>query len=295
MNTKKLLLLVFTLLCVVCLAFSACVQTPNSNTISGLADISITCGDNLPTIDPVAEYGTVTVTIAKAVDGTEKENLTYEALPTKAPEVGTYYLKATVEAGENYQAATAYAKLTVSHKSFQDIAGNGTLKEEPTTDGKYKTWVEKECPCGEIIKGNEQVNDKKANVISGLEGDELVCGSAINVSDVTATYGTVVVEIAQAVEGTAKEDLTYAAISDTYNYGVYYIRATVAEGENYQAATAYAKVSISHKAYVDIDGDTLHQAVVGTTKGYDYKLCACEERIHGETEYVNVTLSLIHI
>ncbi len=290
MNTKKLLLLVFTLLCVACLAFSACVQTPNSNTISGLADISITCGDNLPTIDPVAEYGTVTVTIAKAVDGTEKENLTYEALPTKAPEVGAYYLKATVEAGENYQAATAYAKLTVSHKSFQDIAGNGTLKEEPTTDGKYKTWVEKECPCGEIIKGNEQVNDKKANVISGLEGDELVCGSAINVSDVTATYGTVVVEIAQAVEGTEKENLTYAAISDTYNHGVYYIRATVAEGEDYLGATAYAKVTVNHQAFDDIAGDALHQAVVGTTKGYDYKLCACEERIHGETEYVNVTI-----
>lgn len=290
MNTKKLLLLVLTLLCVACLAFSACEQTPNSNAISGLADISITCGDNLPTIAPVAEYGTVTVTIAKAVDGTEKENLTYGALPTKAPEAGTYYLKATVEVGENYQAATAYAKLTVSHKAFNDIAGNGTLKEEATSDGKYKTWEEKECPCGAIIKGNEKVNDKKANVISGLSDVTLVCGSAIDVTGVTATFGTATIQIAAAVEGTEKENLTYAAISGTYNHGVYYIRATVAEGDNYQAATAYAKVTINHKAYADIEGEVLHQAVVDTTKGYDYKLCACEERIHGETEYVNVTI-----
>lgn len=290
MNTKKLLLLVLTLLCVACLAFSACEQTPNSNAISGLADISITCGDNLPTIAPVAEYGTVTVTIAKAVDGTEKENLTYGALPTKAPEAGTYYLKATVEVGENYQAATAYAKLTVSHKAFNDIAGNGTLKEEATSDGKYKTWEEKECPCGAIIKGNEKVNDKKANVISGLSDVTLVCGSAIDVTGVTATFGTATIQIAAAVEGTEKENLTYAAISGTYNHGVYYIRATVAEGDNYQAATAYAKVTINHKAYADIEGEVLHQAVVNTTKGYDYKLCACEERIHGETEYVNVTI-----
>lgn len=290
MNTKKLLLLVLTLLCVACLAFSACEQTPNSNAISGLADISITCGDNLPTIAPVAEYGTVTVTIAKAVDGTEKENLTYGALPTKAPEAGTYYLKATVEVGENYQAATAYAKLTVSHKAFNDIAGNGTLKEEATSDGKYKTWEEKECPCGAIIKGNEKVNDKKANVINGLSDVTLVCGSAIDVTGVTATFGTATIQIAAAVEGTEKENLTYAAISGTYNHGVYYIRATVAEGDNYQGATAYAKVTINHKAYADIEGEVLHQAVVDTTKGYDYKLCACEERIHGETEYVNVTI-----
>lgn len=290
MNTKKLLLLVLTLLCVTCLVFSACHQTPNSNAISGLTDISLKCGDTLPTIAPVAEYGTVTVTIAKAVDGTAKENLTYGALPNTLPQVGTYYLKATVQAGDNYEGATAYATLTISHKSFAEIAGEGTFKEEATADGKYKTWVEKECPCGEIIKGNEQVNDKKANVISGLEGDELVCGSAIDVSGVSATNGTPVIKVALAVEGTEKEDLTYIDIPSTCTHGVYYVRATVAESDEYLSATAYAKVTVNHQAYADITTEVQHQAAEGTTKGYDYKLCACGEHIHGETEYVIVTI-----
>lgn len=290
MNTKKLLLLVLTLLCVTCLAFSACQQTPNSNAISGLTDISLKCGDTLPTIAPVAEYGTVTVTIAKAVDGTDKENLTYEALPNTLPQVGTYYLKATVQAGDNYEGATAYATLTISHKSFAEIVGEGTFKEEATADGKYKTWEEKNCSCGEIIKGNEQINDKKANVISGLEDKTLVCGSAIDVSGVSATNGTPVIKVAVAVEGTAKEDLTYIDIPSTCTHGVYYVRATVAESDEYLAATAYAKVTVNHQAYADITAEAQHQAAEGTTKGYDYKLCACGERIHGETEYVIVTI-----
>lgn len=287
MNTKKLLLLVLTLLCVTCLAFSACQQTPNSNAISGLTDISLKCGDTLPTIAPVAEYGTVTVTIAKAVDGTAKENLTYEALPNTLPQVGTYYLKATVQAGDNYEGATAYATLTISHKSFAEIAGEGENKHEVTSDGKYHTWTEKQCACGTTIVGNDSTVDKVATTISGLNDVTLVCGSAIDVSGISADHGTVVVEIAKAVEGTEKENLTYGTIEGTYNYGTYYLRASVAEGDSYKGAVAYAKVTINHQAFENIAGDGEdHSEVTTDNKFHSWteKTCVCGATVIGNEQ-----------
>lgn len=293
MKTNKLLLLALALVFVI--AFAACDVDPivNSNAINGLADISLTCGDSLPEITPTSEYGEITLGIAKAVEGTSKEELTYAPLTTDALTVGTYYVKASVAAASTYEAAAAYATITVSHQAFDSIAGEGTAHSETTADGKYHTWTEKQCVCGATVIGNEQTADKQPNAISGLADVTLNCGVSPDLSGITATHGDVVLEIATAVEGTDKEQLTYAALPDdlTVVHGVYYVRATVAEGENYQGATLYAKVTVEHLAFADIDGEATHVAAEGTTKGYDYKTCACSAQIKGD-EYVIVTIKL---
>lgn len=278
-----------------CTSFAACDVDPivNSNAINGLADISLTCGDSLPEITPTSEYGEITLGIAKAVEGTSKEELTYAPLTTDALTVGTYYVKASVAAASTYEAAAAYATITVSHQAFDSIAGEGTAHSETTADGKYHTWTEKQCVCGATVIGNEQTADKQPNAISGLADVTLNCGVSPDLSGITATHGDVVLAIATAVEGTDKEQLTYAALPDdlTVVHGVYYVRATVAEGENYQGATLYAKVTVEHLAFADIDGEATHVAAEGTTKGYDYKTCACGEQIKGD-EYVIVTIKV---
>ncbi len=295
MKTNKLLLLALALVFVI--AFAACNVDGivNSNAINGLADITLTCGESLPEITPTAEFGTVTLGIAKAVEGTPKENLDYQAISSDALTEGTYYIKAYVAAAEAYKEAAAYATVTVSHQAFDAIAGDGVNKNEATADGKYRTWTEKQCACGATVIGNEQTIDKQPNAISGLADLTLKCGAQIpDLSGVTATHGDVTLEIATAVEGTDKEQLTYAAIPADLvaTHGVYYVRATVAEGDDYQGATAYAKVTVNHVAFDDIEGEASHVAAEGTTKGYDYKLCTCQQQVKGDVEYVLVTVTV---
>ena len=293
-KTNLIVLLAFVL--VLCCAFAACAPKEKANnSISGLTDITATCGDTVPELKATAEYGEVAYGLAKAVEGTAKESLTYGAYSGTLTH-GTYYVKATVAEGDDYKAAEAYAKITVNHQAFDKIAGNGETRHETTADGKYRIWTEKKCACGETVIGNESITDKLPATISGIADiDNAKCGYVVVTNGITSDKGTLTFAIATATEGTAKEDLTYAALGTTsLTAGVYYLKASVAEGEDFGAATAYAKITVAHKSYDEIDGEATFVAPVfdTQTKGYYKKQCACGQDVKGTDEYVAVRVTV---
>lgn len=264
------------------------------NEITGLADgITFICKQDFAISGVGSTYGTVVLEIATAVEGTAKEDLDYKPYTGSFEAAhGIYYVRATVAEGDDYAAQTRIVKVVVNHQAFADIAGDGEFKSEVTADDKYHSWTEKSCVCGETIIGNDTTVDRLQNAVTGLQDATLTCGSTLDVSGIAATHGSVKIEIAKAVEGTAKENLTYAAISGALNHGTYYVRVTVAEAHSYYGVVAYAQVTVAHKAYADITGDAEHVAPANNVNGYDYKTCACGAQIKGEKEYVLVTIKV---
>lgn len=278
---------------VLCFAFAACTIEKADNSITGLKDATATCGDNVPKLNATAAYGEVTYGLAKAVEGKAKESLTYGEYKGTLT-VGTYYVKASVAEADDYKAAEAYATIIVAHQAFDAIEGNGEVKHETTTDGKYRVWTEKKCACGETIIGNETITDKLPATIGGVADITDNCGYVVATSGITTDKGTLKFELATAVEGTDKEKLTYAELTtQPLNVGTYYLKVSVAEGEDFGAATAYAKITINHKAYDEIDGEGTFVAPVfdTKTKGYYTKTCACGTEIH-KGEYVSVRVTV---
>ncbi len=262
--------------------------------ITGLSgSLSFVCNQDFVINDVGSTNGTVVLEVATAVEGTAKEDLDYKPLTgTEKAVYGTYYVRASVAEGDDYAAQSIIVKVVVNHHAFENISGDGEFKSEITADDKYHSWTEKACVCGETVIGNDTTVDRLENAVTGLADASVVCGSTLDVSAIGATYGTVKIEIAKAVEGTEKEKLTYAAISGALNHGTYYVRVTVAEAHSYYGVVAYAQVTVNHKAYADIAGDATHVAPANNVNGYDYKTCACGEQIKGETEYVLVTIKV---
>lgn len=290
-KTNLMVLLAF--VAVLCLSLTACTIQKHDNAISGLKDLTATCGDKVPALNATALYGEVSYGLAKAADGTEKENLTYGEY-TGTLTIGTYYVKASVAEGDDYKAAEAYAKITVSHQAFDKIEGNGETKHETTADGKYRVWTEKKCACGETISGNETITDKLPATIGGVADITDKCGYVVATNGITTDKGTLKFELATAVDGTDKEQLTYADLTEApLNAGTYYLKVSVAEGDDYGAATAYAKITVTHKTYDEIDGEGTFVAPVfdTKTKGYYSKNCACGTEIHNG-EYVSVKVAV---
>ena len=290
-KTNLMVLLAF--VAVLCLSLTACTIQKHDNAISGLNDITATCGDKVPALNATALYGEVSYGLAKVTDGTEKENLTYGEY-TGTLTIGTYYVKASVAEGDDYKAAEAYAKITVNHQAFDKIEGNGEIKHETTAEGKYRVWTEKKCACGETIIGNETITDKLPATIGGVTDISDKCGYVVATDGITTDKGTLKFELATAVDGTDKEQLTYAELTaQPLNAGTYYLKVSVAEGDDYGAATAYAKITITHKTYEEIDGEGTFVAPVfdTKTKGYYTKKCACSTEMHnGEFVSVKVTV-----
>lgn len=279
---------------VLCCAFAACTTNGKAdNSITGLKDVTATCGDNVPALNATAAYGEVTYGLAKAVEGTAKESLTYGEYKGTLT-AGTYYVKASVAETDDYKAAEAYATITVAHQTFAAIEGNGETKHETTADGKYRIWTEKKCACGETIIGNETISDKLPATISGVADITDKCGYVVSTNGITTDNGTLKFELATAVEGTDKEKLTYADLTaQPLNAGTYYLKVSVAEGKDYGAATAYAKITVNHKSYDEIDGEGTFVAPVfdTKTKGYYSKTCTCGAEIHNG-EYVSVKVTV---
>lgn len=290
---KTNLMVLLALVAVLCLSLTACTIQKHDNAISGLNDLTATCGDKVPALNATALYGEVSYGLAKAADGTEKENLTYGEY-TGTLTIGTYYVKASVAEAEDYKAAEAYAKITVNHQAFAAIEGNGETKHETTADGKYRVWTEKKCACGETIIGNETITDKLPATIGGVADISDKCGYVVATDGITTDKGTLKFELATAVDGTDKEQLTYAELTaQPLNVGTYYLKVSVAEGDDYGAATAYAKITVTHKTYEEIDGEGTFVAPVfdTKTKGYYTKKCACGTEMHnGEFVSVKVTV-----
>lgn len=290
---KTNLMVLLSLVAVLCLSFTACTIQKHDNAISGLNDLTATCGDKVPALNATALYGEVSYGLAKAADGTEKENLTYGEY-TGTLTIGTYYVKASVAEAEDYKAAEAYAKITVNHQAFAAIEGNGETKHETTADGKYRVWTEKKCACGETIIGNETITDKLPATIGGVADISDKCGYVVATDGITTDKGTLKFELATAVDGTDKEQLTYAELTaEPLNAGTYYLKVSVDEGEDFGAATAYAKITINHKTYEEIDGEGTFVAPVfdTKTKGYYTKKCACGTEMHNG-EYVSVKVTV---
>ena len=290
---KTNLMVLLALVAVLCLSLTACTIQKHDNAISGLNDLTATCGDKVPALNATALYGEVSYGLAKAADGTEKENLTYGEY-TGTLTIGTYYVKASVAEAEDYKAAEAYAKITVNHQAFAAIEGNGETKHETTADGKYRVWTEKKCACGETIIGNETITDKLPATIGGVADISDKCGYVVATDGITTDKGTLKFELATAVDGTDKEQLTYAELTaEPLNAGTYYLKVSVDEGEDFGAATAYAKITINHKTYEEIDGEGTFVAPVfdTKTKGYYTKKCACGTEMHNG-EYVSVKVTV---
>ena len=290
---KTNLMVLLALVAVLCLSLTACTIQKHDNAISGLNDLTATCGDKVPALNATALYGEVSYGLAKAADGTEKENLTYGEY-TGTLTIGTYYVKASVAEAEDYKAAEAYAKITVNHQAFAAIEGNGETKHETTADGKYRVWTEKKCACGETIIGNETITDKLPATIGGVTDISDKCGYVVATDGITTDKGTLKFELASAVDGTDKEQLTYAELTaQPLNVGTYYLKVSVAEGDDYGAATAYAKITVTHKAYDEIDGEGTFVAPVfdTKTKGYYTKNCACGTEMHNG-EFVSVKVAV---
>ena len=281
------------LLVLSCCLFAACgKKTPEDNKISGLSDFTATCGDTVPGLHATAAFGDVTYGLAKAVDGTAKENLTYGAYSGTLT-YGTWYVQASVPATEDYQGAEQYATITVSHRTFDAITGDGTYRSEETEDGRIHSWYEKTCACGTVVRGNEQISDKHGNAITGLSDRQVSCGDILDLSGVGATHGTPTLAFAAAEDGKEMTDLTWGAVPATgLSAGVYYIRVTVAasETDNYMGAEQYATVTVTHIAFDRLTGEEKIQDPSGTEKGYNYKECVCGDRVRGEREFVTATI-----
>lgn len=292
---RQRMIVLWAVVMVLCFVFTACTieKEKADNSITGLKDVTATCGDTVPALNATAAYGEVVYGLAKAVEGTAKESLTYGEYKGTLT-VGTYYVKASVAEADDYKAAEAYATITVAHQAFASIEGDGETKHETTADGKYRVWTEKKCACGETIIGNETITEKLPATIVGVMDISDKCGYVVATNGITANKGTLKFELATAVDGTDKEKLTYAALTEEpLNAGTYYLKVSVAEGEDFGAATAYAKITINHKAYDEIDGEGSFVAPVfdTKTKGYYTKDCACGTEIHNG-EYVSVRITV---
>ncbi len=285
MNRKKLLLLVLTLLCVTCLAFASCKLKLYSNTITGLEDITINCGE-VPNPTVSATFGTPVLKIAKEVVDTSKEDLSYNPLGSDVLTVGTYYLKAEVAQGDKYELAVAYAKVTVVHQTYDEIEGKGTFREEEK-DGQYHTWYEKTCACGATIKVNEKLDDKLVNAITGLNSSySFVCGTAFDESKISATHGTVKVEI---------KDASGQVVTGALNHGEYTVTASVEDTFSYVGATATATITVNHQTFENCSGEaTKHYADANSQYEYwETKKCACGEDVVSEHQKANKTVPTI--
>lgn len=293
MKKSNLLFLLALLLAVSCL-LTACGQitSKSDNEISGLADLTATCGDSVPELHATAAYGDVTYGLAKAVEGTAKENLTYGAYAGTLTH-GTWYVKASVAETANYKGAEKYAVITVSHQAFAAIAGDGVYKNEQTEDGKIHSWYEKTCACGEVVIGNEQISDKHGNAITGLSDINANCGDILNVTGVGATYGTPTLSFAKAEDGKEKDELTWSDLPTTaLSEGVYFIRASVAADEagTYEGAVQYATVTVTHIPFDRLTGEEKIQDPADGNKGYNYKECVCGGIVRGDREFVIATV-----
>ena len=293
MKKSNLLFLLALLLAVSCL-LTACGQitSKSDNEISGLADLTATCGDSVPELHATAAYGDVTYGLAKAVEGTAKENLTYGAY-TGTLTHGTWYVKASVAETANYKGAEKYAVITVSHQAFAAIAGDGVYKNEQTGDGKIHSWYEKTCACGEVVIGNEQISDRHGNAITGLSDINANCGDILNVTGIGATYGTPVLSFAKAEEGKEKDELTWSDLPATaLSEGVYFIRASVAADEagTYEGAVQYATVTVTHIPFDRLTGEEKIQDPADGNKGYNYKECVCGGIVRGDREFVTAAV-----
>lgn len=289
-RTRWIVLL--TLMLVMLVGATACTNNMN-NKINGLNDLTATCGDTVPELTATSTYGDIVYGLAKSVEGTAREDLTYGNYEGTLT-AGTYYVKAIVAPTEDYNGATAYATITVKHQTFEQASGEVTDKHETTADGRFRTWSEKTCACGETVIGNDVTVDKKANAINGLQDVTVVCGDVLNVSGVTATYGTPTVGYAKA-QGGNKEDLSYEKYEgQTLTHGTYYLKASVETGNDldYKGATAYATVTVNHKAYDDIAREGTFVAPSGTVKGYYEKTCDCGEKVKDADEYVTAVIKL---
>lgn len=214
---------------VLCCAFAACTTNEKAdNSISGLKDVTATCGDNVPALNATAAYGDVVYGLAKAVEGTDKESLTYgEYKGTLA--AGTYYVKASVAETDDYKAATAYAKITVEHKSYDEISGEGTFVA-PVFETKTKGYYTKKCVCGEEVHSGEYVI-VKIN-IDGKDAGEQVVEVGKNLTAPTSLpqregYALIL------KNGSEKFDPTTVTVTDfaTYNLTAGYVATETRTGK----------------------------------------------------------------
>lgn len=129
---------------------------PEANAISGLTDMTAICGDDAPVLTLTATHGTVSYGFATAVEGTDKESLSYAPLTEKLT-AGKYYICAWVDATEEYEGAKVYATLTVAHQAYADIVGEAESTVAPDAATLTKGYSVKKCACGEEIHGDETV------------------------------------------------------------------------------------------------------------------------------------------
>ena len=243
------------------------------NAISDFVMADWTYGETASIPQATAKFGTVEFTYAT------EENGTYTA--TVPAEIGTYYVKASVAATNNYNAVEETLSFSIKKKKIvneitsltiegwtygetandpQATAKNGTVEftyatEEngtytatvPTDAGTYyvKASVAESEDYTAVEKVISFVIAKSNNEISGLTIEGWTYGETANAPQATAKNGTV--EFTYATE----ENGTYTATVPT-DAGTYYVKASVAESANYNAVEA--KTSFVIAKAVDVVG-----------------------------------------
>ena len=95
---------------------------------------------------------------------------------------------------------------------------------------------------------------KKSNAIEGLEPMNKHCGFKpfVSLEGVSSTFGTIAYSFAEEEDGKYKnadelgEDYEFLADPTNNEDKVFYVKASVAEGEDYEAASAVTTITISH-------------------------------------------------
>jgi len=266
-------------------------KAPNS--ISGLAISNWNEGEAANAPEATAKFGTIGYVYSDAENGTYSETV-----PTKA---GTYWVKAFVEATENYDGAESVisfeiikvkaensVEITVSDVKYnQTPAVEATAKHVPegaeieftyslTEDGEYTSWENIEKRVGEYFvkatvaededyKGASAVKkfnmNKADNAISDFTIAKINCKQT-PVLNAVATAGTAVTyKYAESADG------EYVALTDdsVFTAGTYFVKAYTEGNEYYTSAESNpATLVVEHGYEWNTD-----------EKGNDYCKCEC--------------------
>ena len=279
------------------------------NSISNLTIDGWTYGEQAKDPSATAAFGTVAYTYSNAENGTFTSDV-----PTDA---GTWYVKASVAATENYAAAEAVASFTIARAQVFVTADNAqkefgqsdpdqftatvdgllgqdtisyTVSRAPGSDvGTYTIT-----PAGDATQGNYNVSyvtgtftiSQADNSISNLTIDGWTYGEQAKEPSATAAFGTVAYTYSNAENGTFTPDVPTDA-------GTWYVKATVAETTNYKGAEAVTSFIIAPKT-VDVSALTWDYTKALTYNGQAQTVTLAGDLPEGVTaDYSNNTKQFV--
>ena len=270
------------------------VITKATNSVSELTLNGWRAGEtaNVPAAN--AEFGEVKFAYATEQNGTYTENV-----PTAA---GTYFVKAYVEATENYDGAEAVISFEITKAKNENavtvsaedvkygenvtpvVTANATHIPDGaeivytyalTSDGEYVAWEAVEKRAGAYFVKATVAEDDDYKGASAIAGFEMTKGdNAINDFEIDAV--TCKQNIVLNATATAGTDVTYKYATaadgeyidipaDGLVAGTYYVKAYTAGDNNYAAAESNpATLTVNHSYTWTTDAN-----------GNDYRACAC--------------------